>query len=124
MAILRSVLAVLAGMVFIVAASTGVDWILCKTVMPEMASNHAPPADLALALAYRTVFGVAGGWITGKLAPSRPVTHGVVLGAIGVLGAGAGAVAMWSLGQQWYPLALVVLSLPECWLGARIAARR
>ena len=124
MAILRSILAVLAGMVFIVAASTATDWVLCKTILPEMASTHAPPADLALALAYRTVFGVAGGWITAKLAPSRPMTHAIVLGAIGTLAALAGAVAMWSVGQQWYPLALVVLALPQCWLGARIAARR
>ncbi|WP_394762729.1 hypothetical protein [Phenylobacterium sp.] len=124
MAVLRSLLAVVAGMVFIVAASTGTDLVLSKTLAPEMASTHAPAADLALALAYRTIFGVIGGWITAKLAPSRPVAHAVVLGVIGALAALAGLVVMWGAGQPWYPIGLVVLALPECWLGGRLAARR
>lgn len=123
MAILRSLLAVLAGVVFIVAVSTGTDYVLCKTIMPEMASTHAPARDLALALAYRTLYGVIGGWITARLAPGRPMTHAIVLGAIGTLAALAGVVAMWSVGDHWYPIALVVLALPQCWLGGRLGAR-
>jgi hypothetical protein len=124
MAILRSVLAVLAGVAFIVAVSTGTDLALAKTLVPTMNSAHAPPATLALALAYRTLYGVAGGWITARLSPSRPITHAVVLGVIGTIASIAGLVVEWSAGQQWYPIALVVLSLPECWLGGRLAARR
>jgi hypothetical protein len=124
LSVLRSILAVLAGMVFIVAVSTGTDLVLCKTIMPEMASTHAPAQDLALALAYRTLYGVIGGWITARLAPGRPITHAVVLGVIGTIASIAGLVVEWSAGQQWYPIALVVLSLPECWLGGKLAARR
>jgi hypothetical protein len=91
--------------------------------MPEMASVNPPARDLALALAYRTVFGVAGGWITGKLAPGRPIAHAVVLGVVGGCAALAGVIAMWGVGQHWYPIALVVLALPECWLGGRLAVR-
>ena len=71
MAILRSILAVLAGVVFVVAASTGTDVALEKSVLPQMNSPNAPPELLGLALAYRTLFGVAGGWIAARLAPSR-----------------------------------------------------
>ena len=124
MAILRSILAVLAGVVFVVAASTGTDVALEKSVLPQMNSPNAPPELLGLALAYRTLFGVAGGWIAARLAPSRPMTHAVVLGAIGTLAALAGLIAMWGFGQHWYPIALVVLALPESWLGGRLAARR
>jgi hypothetical protein len=124
MAILRSVLAVLAAIVFIVAVSTGTDLALAKTLVPTMNSVHAPPSTLALALAYRTLYGVAGGWITARLAPSRPITHAVILGVIGTIASLAGLVVEWSAGQQWYPIALVVLSLPECWLGGRLATRR
>ena len=124
MAVLRSILAVVAGMVFIVAVSTGTDLVLAKTVVPDMASAHAPAPVLALALAYRTLYGVIGGWIAAKLAPSRPVAHAVVLGVIGTLASAAGLIAMWGVGGHWYPIALVVLSLPECWLGGRLGARR
>lgn len=124
MAIFRSVLAVLAGIIFIVAASTGTDLALERTVLPAMNTAQASPPLLALALAYRVLFGVIGGWITAKLAPSRPMTHAVVLGVIGTAAALAGVVVAWSFGNQWYPIALVVLALPQCWLGARLAARR
>jgi len=124
MAILRSVLAVLAGVVFVVAASTGTDIALEQTVLPQMNSPNAPPQLLALALAYRTLFGVVGGWIAARLAPSRPMTHALVLGAIGTLAALAGVIVAWSFGQHWYPIALVVLALPQSWLGGRLATRR
>jgi hypothetical protein len=122
MAILRSLVAVVAGVVFIVAASMATDMALSATILPAMNTAQASPALLALALAYRTAFGVGGGWITATLAPGRPITHALVLGAIGTLAAAAGVVAAWSLGQHWYPIALVVLAAPETWLGARLAA--
>jgi hypothetical protein len=124
MAVLRSILAVLAGVVFVVAASTGMDVALEKTILPQMNSPSASPGLLALALAYRTALGVAGGWVTARLAPSRPVTHAIVLGGIGTLAALAGVIVAWGFGQQWYPIALVVLALPQSWLGGQIAARR
>lgn len=124
MSVLRSILAVLAGVVFIVAVSTGTDLALEHSILPAMSTAQASPALLALALAYRTLYGIVGGWITARLAPSRPITHAVVLGVIGTLASIAGLVVEWSSGQQWYPIALVVLSLPECWLGGRLAMRR
>jgi hypothetical protein len=123
MAILRSILAVLAGVVFIVAASTVTDVALEQTVLPQMNSPNASAQVLVLALAYRTLFGVAGGWITARLAPSRPVTHAIVLGGIGTLAALAGVIVAWDFGQHWYPIALVVLALPQSWLGGRLAAQ-
>ena len=59
-----------------------------------------------------------------KLAPSRPMTHAIVLGAIGTAAALAGVIAEWKAGNQWYPIALVVLALPQSWLGGKLAARR
>ena len=64
MAILRSLGAVLAGIVFIVGASTGADLALEHTILPAMNTAEAsPPLLLALALAYRALFGMVGGWI-------------------------------------------------------------
>lgn len=124
MAILRSIAAVLAGIVFVVAASIGTDFALEHSILPAMSTAQASPPLLALALAYRTLYGVIGGWIAAKLAPSRPITHAVVLGAIGTLAAVAGLIAEWKLGNVWYPLALAVLALPQSWLGGQLCVRR
>jgi uncharacterized membrane protein YeaQ/YmgE (transglycosylase-associated protein family) len=124
MAILRSIAAVLAGMIFIIGASTGTDLALQHTVLPTMNTAETSPPLLTLALAYRAVFGVIGGWIAARLAPGRPMTHALVLGVIGAIAAAAGVVAAWSLGDHWYPIALCVLSIPETWLGGRLAERR
>ena len=124
MIILRSIGAVLAGLAFIILASIGTDLMLEHMIMPSMDTPRAGPAVLALALAYRTIYGVTGGWIAARLAPVNPVRHAVVLGAIGTFAAVAGAIAMWGFGNHWYPIALAMLSLPGTWLGGRLAERR
>jgi hypothetical protein len=77
-----------------------------------------------LATAYRTIYGVLGAYITARLAPNRPMTHSLILGALGTVAAAAGAIAMWNkmpaIGPKWYVLALIVLALPPAWLGAKL----
>jgi hypothetical protein len=48
--------------------------------------------------------------------------HALILGAIGTVLALAGLLATWNtgLGPRWYPVALVVLSIPQCWAGAKL----
>jgi hypothetical protein len=77
----------------------------------------------ALALAYRTAFAVLGGWVTAGLAPAAPTRHAALLGGLGVMLAGAGAAAQWTLGHHWYTLSLVVMSLPATLAGARLRNR-
>ena len=74
---------------------------------------------LVLALAYRCVYNVVGGYIAAKLAPRNPMRHALILGGIGfVLGlAGAIATIPMDLGPAWYPISLVVTALPFTWLG-------
>ena len=81
-----------------------------------------------LALGYRLVYGVAGGYIAARMAPDRPMRHALVLGLIGTALSLAGVAASWNqgpaFGPKWYPLALVVTALPTCWLGARLVGTR
>jgi hypothetical protein len=77
-----------------------------------------------LAFAYRLVFDVGGCYLTARLAPARPMKHALVLGGLGVLLSLTGALAMWNAGPHWYPLALVVSSLPSAWLGGRLRERQ
>jgi hypothetical protein len=91
MNILRSMAAVVAGFIAVVLLSTGTDYVLeASHIFPPPAQQLNQPGILAVALAYRCLFTVIGGWIAARLAPSRPVLQAMVLGAIGTAAAIAG----------------------------------
>ena len=125
---LRSVGAVLAGIVAIFVLSLGVDVILhAAGVYPPFGQPFSGRLCL-LATAYRLVFAVAGGYITARLAPNRPMQHALIYGCVGVVLSTAGAIATWNggpaYGPHWYPIALIAISLPCAWLGGRLALAR
>jgi hypothetical protein len=89
-----------------------------------------PMADslFGLALAYRVVYGVAGAYLTARLAPAAPMRYALILGVVGFVISLAGALATIgqgpAFGPLWYPLALVIVTLPVSWLGGWLLARR
>ena len=118
----KSTWAMVAGLLFIIVVTTLVDILLHVTnVFPPMDQ----PIDDALALlatSYRIVISVGGAWLTARLAPDEPMKHAMMLGYVGVVLGLVGVVATWNLGlgPRWYPIALVVLAIPQCWAGGRI----
>src|SRR5512146_1808447 len=114
----RSIWAVVAGAVTAIVVTTLIDVALhVARVYPSMDQ----PIDDSLALlasSYRVVIGIASAWLTARLAPSKPMRHAVILGAIGAAISLAGVIATWNrnLGPHWYPISLVVLALPEAWV--------
>lgn len=123
--ILRSAGAVLAGLIFIIIITTATDALLHATgIFPPWGLPMSDSLFL-LALAYRIVYGVAGGYLTARLAPDQPVKHAVVLGVIGFVLSLGGTVATWNrgpeFGPKWYPLALMVIAIPTAWLGGKLA---
>ena len=127
MKILKSIGAVLAGLIFIFVTHTGVDRIL------EALGIFPPPEQglhitwmLMLATAYRVALSIAGCYITARFAPSRPLAHALVLGFIGVVGslAGLSMAISQNLSPLWYPIGLAILSLPCAWVGGKLAERR
>jgi hypothetical protein len=117
--------AVLAGLVTVVVLSVATDVVMEKLgVFPSVAQQQASglwtPALLVLATAYRTLYTVAGGFLTCTLAPDRPMRHVWTLGILGVVMGTLGAAANWGKGPAWYPIALIVLALPSVWLGGKI----
>jgi FtsH-binding integral membrane protein len=121
---LRSAGAVFAGFATIFAVTTAVDVVMHATgIFPPVDAPPMSNALFALALGYRIVIGIAGCWLTARLAPSSPRNHALVLGAIGTVVALAGAIAMWELGPGWYSLSVAAISLPCAWIGARLAGR-
>ncbi len=126
--LVRSICAVLAGAIVSVTLSLITDAVLQRAgVLPQL-GHPAASGPLLLATIYRTVFGVMGAYVTALLAPSRPMLHAMVLGAIGFVMSTLGAVVTWSraaeFGPHWYPVALVVLALPTAWLGGELFLRR
>jgi hypothetical protein len=118
----RSIWAVVAGLVVIIVVTTLVDIVLhLAQVFPPI--NEPIDDSLALlATSYRIPISVAGAWLTARLAPDKPLKHALILGYVGVVLGLVGVAASWNkgLGPRWYPIALVVLAVPQCWAGGRI----
>jgi hypothetical protein len=122
----RSIWAVFAGVLFIIVVTTLVDIVLHVTGVYGPMTAPLTDGLAVLATAYRVVISVAGGWLTAKLAPAKPMKHALILGAVGVVLGLIGAVATWNkgMGPHWYPIALVVLAIPQCWAGGKIFEMR
>jgi len=120
----RSVGALLAGFIAVVILSLGTDSALrALGVFPPLGQPMSDGLFL-LATVYRTVYAVAGSYLTARLAPDRPMGHALVGGAIGLVLSLAGALATWNrgpaFGPHWYPLALVATAMPCAWAGGRL----
>jgi surface polysaccharide O-acyltransferase-like enzyme len=124
---LRSVGAVLAGLLVVVIITTATDALLHATGIFPPWGQPMSDSLFVLAFAYRIVYGILGGYITARLAPDKPVKHAIVLGAVGFVLSLAGAVATWNrgpeFGPKWYPLALIAIAIPTAWLGGKLVSR-
>ena len=120
---LRSVGAVVAGVLANVIFAGIVDQILhWMGVFPPWGQVSYEPGPYALAVAYRVVFGVAGGYITARLAARSPMRHAFALGVVGLVFCLAGIVAtvVVDLGPVWYPVGLFVIAMPSALLGGKL----
>jgi len=120
----RSALAVFAGLAANAVLSSATDLLLVAVgVFPPLSEFGHPDSFsnslLLLALLYRTFYGVLGCYLTARLAPQRPMAHSLALGAIGFVISLIGAVATWETWTSWYSLAIIAVTLPSAWLGAR-----
>lgn len=120
----RSIGAILAGVLAGIILSLGTDALMRAAGVFPPPGQRVDDAPLLLATAYRTLYGVAGSYLTARLAPARPMWHALVLGVLGLLASIAGAAATWNAGPEfgphWYALALVVLAMPQSWAGGRL----
>src|SRR5919199_3563685 len=95
--------AVLAGLIAVVVLSVGPDAFLRATGVFPPLGRPMTGALFLLATAYRTVYGIAGGYVTARLAPDRPVQHALALGVVGLVLSIAGALATWNRGPEFGP---------------------
>ncbi len=121
---LRSVAAVLGGLVATFAVTTAVDVVLhALGIFPPMNVRMADSL-FVVAMAYRLPFNAIGAYITARLAPSHPMRHALALGAVGVVIGTLGAIAMWNFGPAWYSLANIAVAFPCAWVGGRVRERQ
>jgi hypothetical protein len=119
----KSIGAVIAGFITVFVLSVVTDLILERLgIFPPQTQPEAYTWwMLLIALIYRSIYSVGGFYLTATLAPDRPMRHAIILGIIGTLFAALGAIANWNLSANWYPVLLVVVTLPCAWLGGRLA---
>jgi surface polysaccharide O-acyltransferase-like enzyme len=122
--LLRSIGAIVAGFLVIVVLSVATDIVMHATGIYPPWFQYMPDSLFLLATAYRAIYSVLGSYVTARLAPDRPMRHALILGVIGVVLSTVGAIGTWNqgreLGPKWYPLTLVVISLPLAWLGGKM----
>jgi hypothetical protein len=120
----RSAIALFAGFVVGAVLSLGTDQILHTLgVFPPLGQPMPETNLLLLALSYRLVYDGLGSYIAAWLAPSAPMLHAMLLGAIGQVFALVGIYIGWNLGPHWYPIALAVSVLPTAWIGGWLYTR-
>jgi hypothetical protein len=124
--LLRSAGAIVAGFLSVAVLSLGTDQFLhALDVYPPWDEPMRDFDDNLLALVYRSVYAVIGGYVTARLAPSSPMRHALILGCIGTILSSLGAYAAitMDMGPAWYPIALVVTALPLTLLGGYLGQR-
>jgi hypothetical protein len=128
---IRSVAAVLAGIVVLTIASFAIEAAADPVVLrvfPDALQvgaplGHALPARLFM-MAYTMLSVAAGGYVTAWIAHSAKVWHAVIMGAIEVA---LTVYAMFKLPHQaplWSWLLGMVLLVPAAWLGAVFRVRK
>jgi hypothetical protein len=123
----RSVIAVAAGFVTVAGLSLATDQVLhVLEVYPPWPEPMYSTGLNLLALSYRILYTVLGGYVTARLAPHAPMRHvmacgviGLVLGTVGAIA----AIAMADLGPSWYPILVALTGFPCVWLGGVLHSR-
>jgi hypothetical protein len=121
----KSIGAVIAGLAVVFILSMLTDLVLQKTGVMIMDPFIENPVWLIVVIVlYRTVFNAFGCYLAARLAPQNPMKHAMILGSIGVVLTVVGLIAMWDIPPRWYPVSLIVLTLPAAWLGGKMAINK
>jgi len=124
--ILKSIGAVVAGLIFIGVTHSAIDAILENTGVLPKGNLYVSTPLILFVIFYRAVFSLIGCYLTAKLAPKNPMKHALILGGIGTLLSATGAIvtADMNLGPAWYAWSLAVIAIPVAWLGGKLYLMR
>jgi MFS-type transporter involved in bile tolerance (Atg22 family) len=120
--ILKSIGAVLAGLVFIGVTHSTIDALLEGAGILPKGHLNVSAGLICFVIFYRAVFSFFGCYLTAKLAPRNAMRHALILGFIGLLLSTIGAIvtADMNIGPAWYAWSLAAISVPIAWLAGKI----
>ena len=132
--IFKSIGAVLAGFILTLILTRGLDILLESTgIFPSVEEQQKHGFNILwmniLAIIYRVVFTIIGGYVTAKLAPSKPMKHVLILGIIGTIIAIIGNIVVANIPEManvlplWFSIALVITAFPSIWIGGKLATK-
>lgn len=122
---MRSIWAVVAGFLFIMVLSIGTVTIT-RAMSPRLFDANGGTTIVAVLCVWTIcvgVFAVVGCYLAARLAPSHPMRHALILGALGLILHLVTLVAMpsvWNMTPNWYNIVNLVLVMPYAWLGGRL----
>lgn len=119
---IRSALAILAGVATLTAISFGIEAI-ANPLLARAALSHSLPATL-FGFAYGALSIAAGGYVTAWIAPRAPIIHGAVLGGVQTLLTVGAMSAMWNHAPAINWIVTLVMTFPLALLGSWLFARR
>lgn len=118
---LRSILAIGAGCVALIAPALLTDTILMK-LFPAMVDAQGHVTSMAVAflmLSYSIAYCAVAGYVAALIARRREVAHALALGVVLVLLLIYPTIKFWDMTPTWYHVALFVLTIPACVAGGR-----
>ena len=134
---LRSIAAVVAGFICASIVMMIIETINGRILHPELAKAAegvtdretlrtllaaAPLGAFLVVIAGWILGGVAGGWVTARLAPRATTGHGLVLGALLTLAGVANNLMIPP--PLWFWIASLVVLMPAAYAGARLSPTR
>lgn len=112
---LRSIAAIIAGVVVWMATAFGTDMIVFS-LFPQYVDSARQRVDnvplLLFMLAYCLAYSVLGGYVAATIARRREVLHALVLGLLQLAFGTAATVANWETAPAWWHIALLALIVP------------
>ena len=123
---LRSVLAIVAGFLFIGLLSVGTDGIV-RGLYPNAFGADSGTSNTAVLLGstiYVGIYAIAGCWLAAALAGRRAMMHALILGVLGLALNLAGVARMLHLFPTWYTVVNVLLVMPYAWIGGKLRERQ
>ncbi len=126
--ILKSIGSISGGFLIVAVLSVVTDLVVEKV-------GILPPANelssymwwhLLIALIYRSIYTLLGGYLTATWAPNHKMRHVIILAVIGTVFGTLGTVANWdkaTLSGVWYPVVLLLTSPIFVWLGGKLRVK-
>jgi hypothetical protein len=121
---IRSALAILAGIVALSVTSFAIEWVadpVLARVLPDAQSSGAtwhPDVRKLIMFVYTTMCVACGGYVTAWLASGSKVRHAVIMGVIQMALTAMAMIEFRHKAPVWFWIAGIAVTVPAAWCGA------